>query len=169
LTRRPRAQFMTPRQFLSMIAAAFALLMAACGSGGGSSDNSIGADIGAVIHENKVDERIKKAQKVEPLLEASGFKSMSIDNPKKQKVIGGLEPLVFNRLAHHQKIRYWFSDPYYCKCVYIGDGLAYQRYKQAKQERKQEKVEESYLIDQENQVDLPMDSEWDPVSAFGMP
>jgi hypothetical protein len=53
--------------------------------------------------------------------------------------------------------------------VYVGDELAYLRYKQAKKERKQDKVEGAYLVDQENQVDMPMDSEWDPVGAFGMP
>ncbi len=172
-----------------------ALLFAACSSGGSSyssgsydsgassagsvssgSDNSsatnnggLSSDIHAVVHEEKQDERIRKAQKTEPLLDSSGFKSMPIDSPAKQKVIGGLQPVTFNRLAHHGKIHYWFADPYYCHCVYVGDELAYLRYKQAKKERKQEKVEEAYLVDQENEVDLPMDSEWDPVSAFGMP
>jgi hypothetical protein len=139
-------------------------------AGSGSSvTGSLGSDIHSVVHEEKQEARIRKAQKTEPLLGASGFKSMPIDNPAKQKVIGGLTPLSFNRLAHHGKIHYWFADPYYCKCVYVGDELAYLRYKQAKQERKQDKVEEANLIDSENQVDLPMDSQWDPVSAFGMP
>lgn len=135
-----------------------------------SSDTaSLGSAIHTAIHDEKQEARIHKAQKTEPLLDSSGFKSMPIDTPAKQKVIGGLTPLSFNRLAHHGKIHYWFADPYYCKCVYVGDELAYLRYKQAKQERKQENVEEANLVDSENQVDLPMDSEWDPVSAFGMP
>jgi hypothetical protein len=138
----------------------------------GSSSNygsDLGSDIHSVEHADKEGERIKRAQKTEPLLDASGFKSMPIDTPAKQKVIGGLTPLSFNQLAHHGKIRYWFADPYYCKCVYVGDGVAYARYKEAKKQRKAEHVEEANLIDQENMVDLPMDSEWDPVSAFGMP
>ena len=134
-----------------------------------SGDQSIASDIHSVIHEQKEGERIRKAQKTEPLLDSAGFKSLPIDSPAKHKVIGGLTPLTFNRLAHHEKIHYWFPDPYYCKCVYVGDELSYVRYKQAKKDRKKEEREEAYLIDQENQVDLPMDSEWDPVSAFGMP
>jgi len=133
------------------------------------SNTSVTSEVHSVIHDEKMEARIHKAEKTEPLLDSSGFKSMPIDTPAKQKVIGGLTPLSFNRLAHHGKIHYWFADPYYCKCVYVGDELAYLRYKQAKQERKQDKIEEANLVDSENQVDLPMDSEWDPVSAFGMP
>ncbi len=135
-------------------------------TGGG---DTLASDLHSVIHAEKQDERTHKAEKTEALLGPAGFKSMPIDTPAKHKVIEGLSPLSFNRLAHHGKIHYWFADPYYCNCVYVGDELAYLRYKQAKNERKQEKVEEANLIDSENQVDLPMDSEWDPVSAFGMP
>ena len=174
-----------------LIVAVTTILVAGCGSssggGGGSYDSGggygsstnssgsssygsdIGSDVHSVVHADKEGERIKRAQKTEPLLDASGFKSMPIDTPAKQKVIGGLTPLSFNELAHHGKIRYWYADPYYCKCVYVGDGTAYARYKEAKKQRKAEHVEEANLIDQENMVDMPMDSEWDPVSAFGMP
>jgi hypothetical protein len=145
------------------------------GAGGGGStvgssgSQTLAGDVHTLVHDEKRDERMLKAEKTEPLLDNSGFKSMPIDNPAKQKVISGLTPVTFNRLGHHGKIHYWFPDPYYCKCVYVGDELAYLRYKQAKKERKQEKIEEANLVDQENQVDMPMDSEWDPVSAFGMP
>jgi hypothetical protein len=138
-------------------------------SSGPSDTGSLSGDIHSVVHAEKEDERIHRARKTEALLDPSGFKSMPIDTPAKQKVIQGLTPLTFNQLAHHGKIRYWFADPYYCKCVYVGDELAYLRYKQARKEGKQDKVEGAYLVDQENQVDMPMDSEWDPVSAFGMP
>ncbi len=94
---------------------------------------------------------------------------MPIDTPAKHKVVEGLTPLSFNRLAHHGEIHYWFADPYYCNCVYVGNQLAYFRYKQMKKEHKKYKIEEADLIDQENDIDLPMDSQWDPVSAFGMP
>jgi len=188
--RRPCGVVMNTRYLASAIASA-ALLFAACSSGGGgyssgsydsgnyssgstgagstSDTASLSSDIHSVVHEEKEEARLRKAQKTEPLLDQSGFKSMPIDNPAKQKVIGGLTSLTFNRLAHHGKIHYWFPDPYYCKCVYVGNELAYLRYKQAKAERKQEKSEEAYLVDQENQVDLPMDSQWDPVSSFGEP
>ncbi|HEV3109336.1 MAG TPA: hypothetical protein VGY99_02495 [Candidatus Binataceae bacterium] len=142
---------------------------AASSSATASDSGSLGSDVHSVVHAEKEDERVHRARKTESLLDPSGFKSMPIDTPAKQKVIGGLTPLTFNQLAHHGKIRYWFADPYYCKCVYVGDELAYLRYKQAKKERKQDKVEGAYLVDQENQVDMPMDSEWDPVGAFGMP
>jgi len=187
---------MNARYLVSTIAA-IALLFAACSSGGSYSSGSyssgsydtgagygaastgtvstgssatLGSEVHEIVHENKEDERIRKAEKTEALLNTiQGFKSMPIDTPAKQKVIGGLTPLSFNQLAHHGKIRYWFADPYYCKCVYVGDELAYLRYKQAKKDLKQENVEETDLIDQENMVDMPMDSQWDPVSAFGMP
>jgi hypothetical protein len=163
-----------------------AIMVAAVGCGGSSSggngsysggsysssdsgDGSLSSDVHSVIHEDKQDARIKRAQKVESLLNISGFKSMPADNPAKQKVIQGLQPLTFTQLGHHGKIHWWFADPYLCNCVYVGDELAYLRYKQAKKERKQEKGEEADLVDQENMVDMPMDSEWDPVSAFGMP
>lgn len=148
------------------------MVIAGCGgssSGGGGSENTISSDVNSVVHEDEQGVRIRKAQKTEALLNVSGFKALPADTPAKQKVIQGLQPLTFTQLAHHGKIHWWFADPYLCKCVYVGDELAYLRYKQAKKERKQDKVEEANLIDQENMVDMPMDSEWDPVSAFGMP
>ena len=142
-------------------------------SGGGTSSSSdsgsLSSDIHSVVHADKQDARIARAQKIESLLNISGFKAMPADNPAKQKVIQGLQPLTFTRLGHHGKIHWWFADPYLCNCVYVGDELAYLRYKQSKKERKAEKVEEANTIDQENMVDMPMDSEWDPVTAFGMP
>jgi hypothetical protein len=134
-----------------------------------SADQSLGGAVHSIIHDEKQEARIHKAQKTEPLLTEAGFKSMPIDTPAKHKVIEGLTPLSFNRLARHEKIHYWFADPYYCNCVFVGNQIAYYRYKQMKKEHKKYKVEEADLIDQENNIDMPMDSEWDPVSAFGMP
>jgi hypothetical protein len=142
---------------------------ATTGSSSPSDTATLTSEVHSVIHEEKQDERIHRAEKTEALLGPSGFKSMPIDNPAKQKVISGLVPLSFNRLAHHGKIHYWFADPYYCNCVFVGNELAYLRYKQAKSERKQEKEETYYLVDQENEVSGPIDSQWDPVSAFGEP
>src|SRR5579883_3217715 len=82
-------------------------------SSGSSHSDSVRADIHAVVHDEKQNARIFKAEKTEPLLDTSGFKSLPIDTPAKHKVIGGLQPLTFNRLGHHGKIRYWFPDPYY--------------------------------------------------------
>jgi hypothetical protein len=139
-------------------------------SGSSASDNAnLTQEVHQVMHEEKQEERIKKAQKTEALLATSGFKSMAIDSPAKQKVIQGLTPLVFNQLAHHGKIHYWFADPYFCNCVYVGNELAYLRYKQAKMERKQEANQTNYYVDQENLVSGPIDSQWDPVSVFGEP
>jgi hypothetical protein len=151
-----------------------AVMAAGCGGGSGSYDNNsptaeLGSDIHGVVHEDKSADRIARAQKIEPLLEKAGFKSMPVDTPAKHKVIEGLTPLAFNRLAHKDKIRYWFSDPYYCNCVFEGDDLAYQRYKQEKHERKKEHVEEADIANQDMEIDMPMDTEWDPVGAFGMP
>ena len=115
-----------------------------------------------VVQTEKKDERIARAQRVEPLLDAAGFKSMPLDTPQKQQVIQGLEPLRFNRLGRHQKISYWFSDPYYCKCVYVGDQLAYERYQQAKTERKQEQIEAQSTLYNEEEMEMPIDSTWDP-------
>jgi hypothetical protein len=171
--------------FVRMIAA-LSILVASCSSGGGSygsggysssgytssnggSAGTIGSDVSGVIHEEKQDERIKRAQKAESLMAVSGFKSMPIDTPAKQKVIQGLTPLSFTMLGHHGKIHYWYADPYYCNCVYVGDELAYLRYKQSKKERKQEEKEEVGLYESENAVSMPIDSQWDPYGAFDMP
>jgi hypothetical protein len=132
-------------------------------------NDSLGGAVQSVVHDEKQEARIHKAQKTEPLLAQAGFKSMAIDTPAKHKVIEGLAPLSFNRLGHHGKIHYWFADPYYCNCVFVGNQLAYYTYKQMKKENKKYKVDEADLIDQENNIDVPMDSQWDPVSAFGMP
>jgi hypothetical protein len=148
-------------------AAGYAASTSAAGGGAASDTASLGTEVHQVMHEEKQEERIKKAQKTEALLATSGFKSLPIDSPAKQKVIQGLTPLTFNQLAHHGKIHYWFADPYYCNCVYVGNELAYLRYKQAKMERKQEVNQVDYYADQENMVSGPMNSEWNPYAVFG--
>jgi hypothetical protein len=84
-------------------------------STGGS--ESLSNDIHGLMHAEKQDERIKRAEKTEALLGPAGFKLMPIDTPAKHKVIEGLSPLSFNRLAHHGKIHYWFADPYWPTCA----------------------------------------------------
>ncbi len=85
----------------------------------------------------------QKAQRIEPLLAAAGFKMVTVDSPKKQEIFASLPPLKMHYyVAKDGKPRYWFADPYACNCVYEGDAKAYQHYQNLRIQQKLVKEEE---------------------------
>lgn len=112
---------------------------------------------------------VLNAQATEPLLDQSGFESMPMNDPNQQSVIAGLAPFRINQLGAGHRISYWYADPAFCKCAYVGDEIAYATFEQAQQHQKQQRAEERYLANSENQVYLPFNSQWNPVEGSWTP
>src|SRR5579884_4108919 len=71
----------------------------------------------------------ERAMEVEPMLTAAGFQTLSPQQPAHQQQLASLPAL---RLHYYTtpdgQQRYWYADPNYCHCLYVGDAAAYQRY-----------------------------------------
>jgi hypothetical protein len=66
----------------------------------------------------------------EQLLSAAGFQMKLADSPQK---IAHLQTLTSQKLVPHTrdgKLYYVYADPEFCKCLYVGDEAAYQKYQQ---------------------------------------
>lgn len=66
----------------------------------------------------------------EQLLSAAGFQMKLADSPQK---IAHLQTLTSQKLVPHTrdgKLLYVYADPEFCKCLYVGDEAAYQKYQQ---------------------------------------
>jgi len=71
----------------------------------------------------------QRAQQIDPMLAAAGFRQYPADTPAKTQALKDLPALSVRHYTGKQgALRYWVADPYSCQCLYIGDAQAYQRY-----------------------------------------
>lgn len=70
----------------------------------------------------------QRAQRIEPMLAAAGFHVHPADTPARVANLQGLTPLKVSFAPKDGKMRYWFADPVYCQCLYVGNEDAYDRY-----------------------------------------
>jgi hypothetical protein len=102
----------------------------------------------------------QRAHYVEPMLAAAGFGMIPADTPQKMQHLNTLPALKLSYyVGHDGQLRYWFADPHYCRCLYLGDEKAYQRYQnlriQAREaQQEQEAAEENYEASQEMQMNM---------------
>ncbi len=64
----------------------------------------------------------------EQLLSAAGFQMKLADSPQK---LTHLQTLTSQKLVPHTrdgKVYYVYADPEFCKCMYVGNDAAYQKY-----------------------------------------
>jgi hypothetical protein len=94
----------------------------------------------------------QKAQRIDPVLAAAGFKMVTADSPKKHEIFASLPPLKMHYyVAKDGKARYWFADPYECNCVYEGDTKAYQRYQNLR-------IQQQLVREEEETAELNQDA-----------
>src|SRR5579885_630622 len=116
---------------------AMALLLGACVS----ACSSVGSDLKSLNDEGKPTPEQKAAQ-MEPMLAAAGFVMLPADTPHRQQQIANLPPLKLSYyVGKTGKLHYWMADPNYCKCLYLGSEMAYQRYEQMSLQQKWEQQE----------------------------
>ena len=84
---------------------------------------AVGASGCAAIRKSDVDTQ-------EQLLSAAGFQMKLADTPQK---LAHLQTLTSQKLVPHTKdgkLYYVYADPEYCKCLFVGNPPAYQKYQQ---------------------------------------
>lgn len=72
----------------------------------------------------------QRANRIEPMLAASGFRAHPADTPAKQQSLQAMTPLKLQFMPKDGKVHYWFADPVVCNCLYTGNQDAYARYEQ---------------------------------------
>jgi hypothetical protein len=63
----------------------------------------------------------------EQSLAAAGFEARPADTPEKLAQLTALAPRRLTRQSLNGEVRYVYADPTMCKCLYVGDDLAYER------------------------------------------
>ncbi len=97
----------------------------------------------------------QRAEYLEPMLSAAGFRVISAQDPSKLQTLNSLPALRVNYyFDKNGEPHYWFADPYVCKCLYLGDQTAYQHYEnlrlQARIARQQEEAAEENMEASQN-------------------
>jgi hypothetical protein len=70
----------------------------------------------------------EEAQKTESILSASGFQMKPADTPDRIAHLQSLTPLKVVPHTKDGRLVYVYADPKSCKCLFVGDEQAYQRY-----------------------------------------
>ncbi len=117
----------------------------------------------------------QRAQYVEPMLTAAGFQIIPASEPEKTQHLSQLPPFQLKYyVGENGKLRYWFADPTFCRCLYLGDERAYQKYQELRLKAKiaqanQEAAERNYEASQEMQMDMmsPFGFGFGPSLGFG--
>ena len=78
----------------------------------------------------------QRAQRIEPILAAAGFRAHPADSPAKLQHLQAMTPLKVKFTPKDGKMRYWFADPVYCTCLYTGGQDAYEQYEQIRLQQK---------------------------------
>jgi hypothetical protein len=109
----------------------------------------------------------EKAQSIEPLLSAAGFRMKLADTQEK---LAHLQRLPALQLVPHQqggKLYYGFADPYVCKCMYVGNEAAYQEYqKLALQKQIANEQQSAAMMNEDAAADWSMGGFWGPFGPF---
>jgi len=78
----------------------------------------------------------QRAQRIEPILAAAGFRAHPADSPVKLQKLQAMTPLKVRFTPKDGKMHYWFADPVYCTCLYTGGQDAYEHYQQLRLQQK---------------------------------
>jgi hypothetical protein len=94
----------------------------------------------------------QRVQNKEDMLAASGFTLVPANTPERQASLASLPPHKFVHQVRGNKVIYTYADPTICGCLYVGDQVAYGRYR--------ENVFQKRLAD-EQQMTAQMNENWD--------
>jgi hypothetical protein len=80
----------------------------------------------------------QRAQRIEPMLAAAGFRAHPADSPAKLQNLQAMTPLKVRFTTKNGKVHYWFADPVFCTCLYTGNQDAYEHYQQLRLQQTEE-------------------------------
>ena len=99
--------------------------------------------------------RQERARDKENMLAAAGFQMKPADTPKRVAHLQMLTPLKLLPYTRSDgKLLYVYADPKGCNCLYVGDEIAYQRYRALEQ---QQKVAQEQMVTAQMNADAAMD------------
>lgn len=82
----------------------------------------------------------------ESTLVAAGFRQISATNEDELKRMKSLPPREISYKVGNGGVVYRFADPDYCRCVYVGNDAAYQRYEQLVADNDSEKSDKHFAV-----------------------
>src|ERR1700759_1865151 len=71
-----------------------------------------------------------QVQNKEDMLAAAGFKLVPANTPQRQTSLALLPPHKFVHQVRNNAVVFIYADPTICDCLYIGNQVAYDRYRQ---------------------------------------
>jgi len=74
--------------------------------------------------------RKQEADQVESTLAAAGFQMKPADSPKREASLAQFPVRKLQMRARNGVVRYFYADPDFCKCLYVGTPEQYARYQQ---------------------------------------
>jgi len=110
----------------------------------------------------------QKAEHIEPLLSAAGFHMHPADTPERENALKALTPYKMRYYVKGGQLHYWYADPDYCDCIYIGREKNYQQFEKLRVQQRManEQAEAAQLNEetvQQEQMNLsfwPYDPMW---------
>jgi hypothetical protein len=81
------------------------------------------------------------AEENEKLLETAGFQVKAGDTPQRIEAIDSLAPGRISRVGRGGTIWYVFTDPYECRCLWVGNQAQYERYRRLEAEAELPEIE----------------------------
>lgn len=107
----------------------------------------------------------QNARSMDQLLAASGFQVRPAYDAVKMQQLGTLTPLTMMQTTIDGQPFWVVADPTVCKCLYVGDERAYQRYSQLKV---QQQFQDQALMTAEMNEDAAMNwGMWGPWGPWG--
>jgi hypothetical protein len=99
--------------------------------------------------------RQERARDKENMLAAAGFQMKPADTPKRIAHLQTLTPLKLLPYTRSDgKLLYVYADPKGCDYLYVGDEIAYQRYRALEQ---QQKIAQEQMVTAQMNADAAMD------------
>src|SRR5690349_18871111 len=79
----------------------------------------------------------QRAEQIEPMLSAAGFKMLPADNQQKLNHLQSLPQFEVKYFPGEDRaMRYWMADAQVCHCLYLGDENAFQQYQKLRFEQR---------------------------------
>jgi hypothetical protein len=106
----------------------------------------------------------ERARHTEQMLAAAGFRQVLLDTPGKTAQLARFTPF---KLHHYRgkdgKIRFWFGDPDYCHCAYIGNQAAFDKYQDLRIEAQNTREREAAAEENDDAAQEMQDLQAEPM------
>jgi hypothetical protein len=104
-----------------------------------ASRSTIGVAIGLAVALTGCSQiQRRDAEQIAPQLSAAGFKPVPADTPDKLAKLQAMPQCKLQSMNHDGKRYYVFADAQGCRCMYLGDKAAFDRYRAARAVQQQE-------------------------------